>query len=95
MKVKTITKMPVVLSGIETTWGLISNNGSFAELILSYELSKPTALKVNNARGLSVHYNEEEFAKALVIIDPRGYEQVSEPSKVPTFYACRGLSTSS
>ena len=90
-KIAWITKMPVVLSGIETTWGLISNNGSFAELILSYELSKPTALKVNNARGLSVHYNEEEFAKALVIIDPRGYEQVSEPSKVPTFYACRGL----
>ena len=86
-KVAWITKMPVVLSGIETSSGLISNNGSFGDLIKQYELSKKTAKKVGNARGLSLYYNESEYAKALVIIDPRGYEQVSNPAKVPTFYA--------
>ena len=90
-KVAWATKMPVVLSGIETGSGLISNNGSFGDLIRDFELSKKTAKKVNNARGLSLYYHEGEYAKALVIIDPRGYEQVADPAKVPTFYAHAAL----
>jgi hypothetical protein len=90
-KVAWATKYPVALSGINTGWGLISNNGYFCNLIRRYEYRKPTARKVSNAKGLSVYYSEEEFAKALVIIDPRGYENVSNPSEVPTFYAHREL----
>jgi len=71
--------------------GLISNNGYFGNLIRKYEYSKPTARKVSNAKGLSVYYSEAVFAVALVIIDPRGYEQATELSHVPTFYAHREL----
>ena len=87
-KIAWMTKLPVVLSGIETSWGLISNHGYFGNLIRTYELCKPTAQKVYNAKGLSVYYSEAEYAKSLVIIDPRGYE---DPSQVPTFYAHKTL----
>jgi hypothetical protein len=90
-KVAWETKLPVALSGIDTSVGLISNNGCFCDLIRKYEYSKPTARKVTNAKGLSVYYSTKEFAKALVIIDPRGYEQVSDPSEVLSFYAHREL----
>jgi hypothetical protein len=82
------TGMPVVISGIETSWGLISNNGAFDSLIRKYELSKPTARRVY-ARGLSVFYSEEQFAKALLIIDPRGFESARSPAAIPSFYAHR------
>jgi hypothetical protein len=90
-KIAWITKLPVALSGIDTPWGLISNNGHFYNLICSYEYSKPTARKVFNAKGLSIYYSEEVYAKALVIIDPRGYEGVQELSQISTFYAHREL----
>jgi hypothetical protein len=90
-KIAWATKLPVVLSGIDTGWGLISNNGCFCDLIRKYEYSKATARKVSNAKGLSVYYSADQFAEALVIIDPRGYEQLSDQSEVPTFYAHREL----
>jgi hypothetical protein len=70
---------------------LISNNGHFCDLIRKYEYSKQTARKVFNAKGLSLYYSETAYAVALVIIDPRGYEQVSDLSQIPTFYAHREL----
>ena len=85
------TKLPVVISGIGTYWGLISNNEHFGNLIRTYEVSKPTAIRVNNAKGISVYYSEKEFSNALVIIDPRGYERAIAPSQVPTFYAHKEL----
>jgi hypothetical protein len=85
-------KIPVVISGIANyCYGLISNNSGFCELIRRYELRKPTAKKVT-ARGLSVYYSERVFAEALMIIDPRGYEQAEDPSSIPSFYAHRQLS---
>ena len=81
-----------MLSGIESSGGLISNNGHFDNLIRKYELSKLTAKKVYNAKGFSVYYSQEEFAKALVIIDPRGYESAENPADIPTFYAHREVS---
>ena len=90
-KVAWMTKLPVVISGIKTSCGLISNNGCFGNLIRKYEYSKSTAISVSNARGVSVYYSEEQFAAALVIIDPRGYEKASDPCDVPTFYAHREL----
>jgi hypothetical protein len=44
-----------------------------------------------NAKGVSVYYDEKEFAKALVIMDPRGYEKTTDVSAIPTFYAHREL----
>jgi hypothetical protein len=90
-KIAWTTKLPVVLSGIDTPWGLISNNGYFGDMIRKYEYSKLTAKKVSNAKGLSVYYKESAFAVALVIIDPRGYEEASDLSQIPTFYAHREL----
>jgi len=86
-KVARMTKLPVVLSGIESSGGLVSNSGHFDRLIRKYELSKTTAVKVNNAKGFSVYYSQEEFAKALVIIDPRAYEDVTDPAEIPSFHA--------
>ena len=90
-KVAWMTKLPVVISGIETSCGLISNNGYFGNLIRKYEYSKSTAISISNARGLSVYYSEEQFATALLIIEPRGYEKASDPCEIPTFYAHREL----
>jgi hypothetical protein len=82
-------KIPVVISGIESH-GLISNNGAFNNLIRKYELSKPTGRRIY-ANGIAVFYDESTFAKALLIIDPRGYEQVQDISTIPSFYAHREL----
>ena len=90
-KVAWATKLPVVLSGIETAWGLISNNGHFNKLICAFELSRSTARRVYNAYGFSVCYSEETFANALVMIDPRGYEDLTDLSEIPSFYAHRIL----
>jgi len=90
-KTALMTKLPVVLSGIETSHGLISNNGYFGNMIREYEHSKSTAIRTYNAKGLSIYYNEDAYANALVIIDPRGYEQVAEAAEIPTFYAHREL----
>jgi hypothetical protein len=84
------TKLPVVISGIGTGWGLISNDQCFSDLIRAYEIKKTTAKRVYNAKGLAVYYDENQFANALVIIDPRGYENQA-PEKIPTFYAHREL----
>ncbi|MDR0302942.1 MAG: hypothetical protein LBI04_11620, partial [Treponema sp.] len=86
-----MTNLPVALSGVDTPWGLISNNAYFGDLIRKYEYSKPTAKKVFNAKGLSIYYKKENFAVALVIIDPRGYEKIADPAQIPTFYAHREL----
>jgi len=90
-KVAWKTKLPVVLSGIETPGGLISNSGHFGNLILAYEAEKSTAKRVHNAKGFSVYYSQEQFARALVIIDPRGFDDTTDLSQIPTFYAHREL----
>jgi len=90
-KIAMMTKLPVVLSGIGSSCGLISNNGYFNNLIREYEYRKATATRVYNARGLALYYSEQTYANALVIIDPRGYENVSDSSEIPTFYAHREL----
>ena len=90
-KVAWATKLPVVLSGMETAWGLISNNGHFGKLIRTFESQRPTARRVLNAYGFSLYYSEEAYANALVMIDPRGYEDVTDLSEIPCFYAHRIL----
>jgi len=90
-KVAWATKLPVVLSGIETAWGLISNNGHFDKLIRAFESSRTTARRVLNAYGFSLYYTEKDFAQALVMTDPRGYESVTDLSEIPSFHAHRIL----
>ena len=85
------TKLPVLITGIDTSSGLISNSSSFGTLIHQYETSKRTARKVYDAKGLAVYYDEVEYAYALVIIDPRGYENTQDIAAIPTFYAHREL----
>jgi hypothetical protein len=85
------TKLPVLISGIGSSHLIVSNQGDFAGLIKKYELAKPTAIKTNSAKGVSVVYSEEAFADALVIIDPRGCDDISDISKVPSFFAHREL----
>jgi hypothetical protein len=70
---------------------LVSNSGHFDIIIRQYEYSKPTAIEVFNAKGFSVYYSPKEFAKALVIIDPRGYESAENLLDIPSFYAHREL----
>ena len=67
-KVSLSTGKVTVLSGI-STWGIVSNDDSFRDLILSYEL-KAAPVRVHDACGLKLYYDEEQFADALVIIDP-------------------------
>jgi hypothetical protein len=93
-KAARMTNMPILLSGVDTPWGLISNNAYFGDLIREYEYGKTTAKKVLNAKGLSLYYKKENYAVALVIIDPRGYEQIADPAQIPTFYAHRELQNS-
>ncbi|MDR0472690.1 MAG: hypothetical protein LBH43_03320 [Treponema sp.] len=90
-KAARMANMPVVLSGVDTPWGLVSNNAYFGDLIRKYEYGKATAKKVFNAKGLSLYYKKENYAVALVIIDPRGYEQITDPARIPTFYAHQEL----
>jgi hypothetical protein len=90
-KTARMTNLPVVLSGVDTQWGLISNNAYFGDLIRKYEYGKPTAKKVFNAKGLSLYFKKEQYAISLVIIDPRGYKDIADPAQIPTFYAHREL----
>ena len=66
--VSRLTGLPVVLSGINS-WSIISNDRSFAELILSLE-KRFNAAEVDDARGLSLLYAETSYSEAMVIIDP-------------------------
>jgi len=83
-------KIPVVISGIDAGWGLISNDSSFGNILHNYELSKATAKRVT-AKGIAIYYDEKRYANALLIIDPRGYENTADISSIPTFYAHREL----
>jgi len=62
------TMLPVVVSGIHT-WGIVSNDNSFSELILSVE-KRFNAIEVDDAVGLSLFYSETSYKEAMVIVDP-------------------------
>ncbi|MCL2440777.1 MAG: hypothetical protein FWD14_03475 [Treponema sp.] len=85
------TKLPVVLSGIDSKTGLISNNLYFETLIKVFESNMPSAIKVKNAKGFSMYYHPREYQRALLIIDPRGCENIKDLSAIPTFIAHRQL----
>ncbi|MCP4134021.1 MAG: hypothetical protein GY754_23825 [bacterium] len=62
----------VVISGIGT-WGIVSNDDSFKELVVGYEVQhKP--MRVADAYGLQLYYTQQQYADALVIIDPQKEE---------------------
>lgn len=64
------TSLPVVLMGIDT-YGIISNNSGFKDLIIGYEeRKKPPAKRLSDANGISLYYDENHYRKALLIIDP-------------------------
>ena len=71
-KVSRESGKPVTLSGI-STWGIVSNSDNFARGIIALE-RKWGAVETMNARGLNVHYKENEFSHGLIIIDPERKE---------------------
>jgi len=75
--------LPVVLSGIHS-WSIISNTRSFADLILSFE-KRYGAPQVDDAKGLSLLYSEENYSDALVIIDPLRRETLMADNLLRSF----------
>ncbi|PKL38427.1 MAG: hypothetical protein CVV44_11105 [Spirochaetae bacterium HGW-Spirochaetae-1] len=67
--------IPVVLAGI-STWGIVSNDSSFADLIISFE-HRFNAQEVNDAHGTAIYYTERSYSHGLVIIDPKRRETMS------------------
>lgn len=64
------TNFPVALMGIHT-YGIISNNSGFSDMILNYEQQKKhPAIEIPDAKGVHVLYDESQFQKALLIIEP-------------------------
>ncbi len=63
------TGRPVVLPGINK-WGIISNNSEFRDTIVAFE-RRLKAPFIVDAFGLSLYYDETDYAQALVIIDPK------------------------
>jgi hypothetical protein len=66
--------IPVVLAGI-STWGIVSNDSSFADLIISFE-RRFRAVEVNDAHGTSIYYTESSYSHGLVIVDPKRDETI-------------------
>jgi hypothetical protein len=67
-EVSAVTGRIVVLSGV-SSYGILSNDSSFRDLFLSYE-KRYRPVRVHDACGLELYYNEKQFADAFVIIDP-------------------------
>jgi hypothetical protein len=66
--------LPVVLSGIGT-WGIVSNSTAFAAIVTGFE-RRVGSVEVFDARGLSLYYSEEQYARALLMIHPGRQETV-------------------
>ncbi|HOP64863.1 MAG TPA: hypothetical protein PK906_15910 [Spirochaetota bacterium] len=76
--------MPVVLSGINS-WGIVSNDSSFADLILAFE-RRFNGVEVNDAAGLSLLYSEESYSEAIVVADPARGETFIADKLLEGFY---------
>ncbi len=76
--------IPVVISGIYS-WGIVSNDSSFAELILAFE-RRFGAVEVSDAAGLSLLYSEASYSEAMVIVDPARGETFIADKLLERFY---------
>ncbi len=76
--------MPVVLSGIHS-WGIVSNDSSFADLILAFE-RRFNGIEVNDATGLSLLYPETSYSEAIVVADPEKSETFIADKLLESFY---------
>ena len=69
-QLSTKTALPIVIVGVDSH-GIVSNNSSFKDLILRYEeRKKKPAQKILDANGISLYYDEANYKKGLLIIDP-------------------------
>lgn len=69
-KLSESTKIPIVLVGVDT-YGILSNNSNFRDIILKYEERKEIrAKKISDANGISLYYDEKSYRQAMLIIDP-------------------------
>ncbi len=76
--------MPVVISGIHS-WGIVSNDSSFADLILAFE-RRFNGLEIGDAAGLSLLYSEASYSEALVVVDPARNETFIADKLLEEFY---------
>jgi len=76
--------LPVVISGIYS-WGIVSNDSSFAELILAFE-RRFNGIEVNDTAGLSLLYPETAYSEAIVIVDPKRSETFIADKLLKNFY---------
>ncbi len=60
-------KIPIVIPGV-SSYGVISNNKSFNDLILDYEKDTMKSKRVFDAKGLSLYYDENAYSDGLVIM---------------------------
>ncbi len=76
--------IPVVISGIHS-WGIVSNDSSFADLILAFE-RKFNGVEVRDAAGLSLLYSEASYSEAIVVADPARSETFIAERLLERFY---------
>jgi len=76
--------LPVVVSGINS-WGIVSNDSSFADLILAFE-RKFNGVEVNDAAGLSLLYSEASYSEAIIVADPARSETFIAERLLEGFY---------
>lgn len=64
------TNLPVVIMGVDT-YGIVSNHAGFKDLIVGYEEKKKfPAKRLSDAHGISLYYDENNYRKSILIIDP-------------------------
>jgi hypothetical protein len=64
------TNLPVVIMGVDT-YGIVSNHAGFKDLIVGYEEKKKfSAKRLSDAHGISLYYDEHNYRKSILIIDP-------------------------
>jgi hypothetical protein len=76
--------MPVVISGIHS-WGIVSNDSSFADLILAFE-RRFNGVEIGDAAGLSLLYSEASYSEAIVVADPARGETFIADKLLEGFY---------
>ncbi len=64
-RISKLTGFPLAIPGYKT-WGIVSNNGQFEDLIVNFERNQG-AVPVTDAFGFNLYYDEYAYAEALVL----------------------------
>jgi hypothetical protein len=84
------TTLPVMLPGIGS-YGLVSNDQSFASLVVNYERNAGSSQIQLDPHGLfAIHYPRRAFADAMLIIDPGKPETLRATTELIRMGASQG-----